>query len=250
MESSKTNMENRETKFKELVDEFDSLLSEYKDVWFRIRKIEWGDVIDKEKKELFSKGSNLRERLRVLGEKIFASTGSDEVKLHIICNLDDVDIKIGPCMERFGVEECRGKNEITFEEWVAEFMQRADKWYNKHRDRFGGEPDVEVGAEFEGTFEELEDRFSSLLVQYRGIWNSLGVRRNLMWPYQRESLAWEGYILGKCLRVLGEKIFASTDSDKAKLNIVYKFGFAGIEPGPLVAKFMKKQKEKNEGGDE
>ena len=114
MESSKTNMENRETKFKELVDEFDSLLSEYKDVWFRIRKIEWGDVIDKEKKELFSKGSNLRERLRVLGEKIFAST----------------------------------------------------------------------------------------------------------------------------------------DSDKAKLNIVYNFGFAGIEPGPLVAKFMKKQKEKNEGGDE
>ena len=71
-----------------------------------------------------------------------------------------------------------------------------------------------------------------------------------MWPYQRESLAWEGYILGKCLRVLGEKIFASTDSDKAKLNIVYNFGFAGIEPGPLVAKFMKKQKEKNEGGDE
>ena len=66
-------MENRETKFKELMDEFDSLLSKYKDVCVRLRKMESCGAPDEEQGELAEEKYILELQL-----------------IKLVCRLDDL----------------------------------------------------------------------------------------------------------------------------------------------------------------
>lgn len=152
-------MENREIKFEELMDKFDSLLVKYREVRNRLREMESCGAPAEEQGELAGEEYILEVQLRKLGEKICDLTDSDEVKRGIARDFVDVEIEPGPCMARFVLEAWRNSG-VNSEKLMRELMRQVRKLWDEYRleelakeihvlwDRFAKKSDRECSIDY------------------------------------------------------------------------------------------------------